>query len=263
MKIKIDSNPTFNCNACGTCCSHLKGFISNNEKEFLKEYAFGKLPVIQLTSIENMTFPLWDWEAKRFKEWQQDVNIDANIKPLRAIYDQNSNKSIILTYYMDSPTDACPFLKDNKCTIYDKKRAYVCRLFPFNKSHIQFENNSDPKSLFGSCGSMEKILPNLPKDKDDLITYLKETFPNGEFLNALQNDLIVEWSNKTIIDLIKTNKIRPAINHPYEFLLKRINNSEKINFTDFLIKSKYYSINQLIETLDKFDNNTDAKEMLS
>ena len=260
MKIKVNSLPTFNCNACGTCCSHIKGFISNSEKEFLKEYAFGKLPVIQLTEVEKMTFPLWDWEANRFKQWQNEVNIDANIKPLRVIFDQISNKTIVLTYFMDSYTDACPLLKDDKCLIYKTKRAYVCRLFPFNKSHLQ--PNTDPINLFGSCGAMEKILPNLPKDKDELIKFLNETFPNKEFLNAIQNDLIVEWSNKIIIDLIKNKTIRPAINHPYDFIKKRINDSEKIDFTNFLVESNYLNEEEKNRLIESFDNNLGAIKIL-
>ena len=254
--MEIQTNETFKCNACGSCCSHIRGFIPKQDKEFLKENVFGKLPVVQLVPIEKMTFPLWDWEAKRFLEWEKEVN--ANIKPLRALFDLNSNKAIILTYFMDSETDACPFLKDNKCLIYHTKRAYICRLFPFNKS--QFDDNTNSSELFGDCGAMEKILPVLPKEKDELIKFLKNTFPDGEFLNAIQNDLIIEWSNKIIIDLIRKKLIRPAMNYPYEFLLKRINNSEKIDFSEFLTESGYIEENEMKKLIKRFDENLDAKE---
>ena len=42
--------------------------------------------------------------------------------------------------------------------------------------------------------------------------------------------------NKLIIELIKSKKIRPAMNYPYDKLLKRIENSEKVDFTDFLVE---------------------------
>src|SRR3989344_993006 len=89
-------SPKFSCNACGSCCSHIRGIVPKDDLEFLKENAFGKLPVVQLVPVERMTFPLWDWEAKRFREWQHEANVDAQIKPLRAILDLKSNKAIIL-----------------------------------------------------------------------------------------------------------------------------------------------------------------------
>ena len=41
--------------------------------EYINQMAFGKLPIIQLVSVEKMTFPLYDWEAARFKKWQDEV----------------------------------------------------------------------------------------------------------------------------------------------------------------------------------------------
>src|SRR3989338_8929990 len=166
MFIPIGSEtPKFKCNACGACCSHIRGIIPKEDLEFMREYAFGKMPVVQLAPVEQMTFPLWDWEAKRFMQWQNEVNADARIKPLRAIMDLNSNKAIILTYFMDGETDACPFLKNNKCSIYHTKRAYVCRLFPFNRGPFINQGGMNLKDgMFGECGAMEHILLQVPED---------------------------------------------------------------------------------------------------
>ena len=187
MFIDINSEtPKFKCNACGSCCSHIRGMMPHEDREFIKENAFGKLPVVQLVPVERMTFPLWDWEAKRFMEWQKEANVDARIKPLRAIFDLNSNKAIILTYFMDAETDACPLLKENKCSIYNTKRAYVCRLFPFNRSPFINQGKKFLKEdLFGECGAMEKILPQVPEDFNEMIKFLNDTFPDGSFLNAV------------------------------------------------------------------------------
>ncbi len=264
MFIPISSEiPKFQCNACGSCCSHIRGIIPKEDREFIKEHAFGKLPVVQLVAVEQMTFPLWDWEAKRFMEWQHEVNVDGRIKPLRAIMDLNSNKAIILTYFMDGETDACPFLKDNKCSVYHTKRAYVCRLFPFNRSPFMQQEGMLPKeNLFGECGAMEKILPQLPEDFDKMIKFLNEAFPDGSFINAVQNDIIVEWANRAIIDLMKKKIIKPAINYPYEFLLKRIINSKKIDFMDFLVGVEYLTENERKDLINRFDNNIDATEKI-
>jgi|TARA_Y100000310_G_scaffold22935_2_gene21916 Fe-S-cluster containining protein len=240
------------------------GIVPKEDREFLKEHVFGKMPVVQLVPVEQMTFPLWDWEAKRFSEWQNGVKVDAKIKPLRAILDLNSNKAIILTYFMDGETDACPFLNNNKCSIYHTKRAYVCRLFPFNRGpFINQEGMSLKEGMFGECGGMEHILPKVPDDFNNMVKFLYGAFPDGSFLNAVQNDIIVEWSNKTIVDLMKKKLIKPAMNYPYDFLLKRVANSEKIDFTDFLVESGYLTPEEKENLINRFDSNKDAVEKIS
>lgn len=264
MLIPIQSEiPKFQCNACGTCCSHIRGIIPKEDRDFIKEHAFGRLPVVQLVPVERMTFPLWDWEAKRFMEWQHEANVDANIKPLRAIFDLNSNKAIVLTYFMDSETDACPFLKENKCSVYHTKRAYVCRLFPFNRSPFIRDVAHFKEGLFGECGAMEKIIPQLPDDFGEMIKFLSEAFPDESFLNAVQNDIIVEWANNIVIDLMRKRIIKPALNYPYDFLLKRMLNAEKIDFTDFLVQSGYMDEGEKNSLIERFDGNIDASEKIS
>jgi len=264
MLIKINPEiPKFQCSACGTCCSHIRGIIPKEDAGFIKEYAFGKLPVVQLVPFEQMTFPLWDWEAKRFLEWEKEAGVDANIRPLRAILDLKSNKTIVLTYFMDGKTDACPFLKDSKCSVYHTKRAYVCRLFPFNKSpFIRTGDKSIKDGMFGNCGAMEKILPQVPDDPEKMVKFLNDAFPDGSFLNAVQNDAVIEWANKTIIELVRKKTITPAIGYPYNFLLKRVENSEKIGFTDFLVECGYLTEEKKEDLINRFDNNTDAAEKI-
>ena len=256
--------PKFKCNACGSCCSHIRGIVPKEDREFLKNHAFGKMPVVQLVPVGQMTFPLWDWEAKRFSEWQHEADVDAKIKPLRAIMDLNSKKAIILTYFMDGESDACPFLKDNKCSIYHTKRAYVCRLFPFNRGpFISQEGMQLKDGMFGECGAMDHILPQVPDEFEKMIKFLYGAFPDGSFLNAVQNDIVIEWANKAIIDLIREKTIKPAMNYPYEFLLKRIKNAEKIGFTDFLVEIGYMTKAEKEDLIKKFDDNTGAKEKIS
>lgn len=254
----------FRCSQCGKCCSRIRGNMSSSDLEFLEERAFGSLPVVQLNPIRKTSFPLYDWEAKRFREWQKDAKIDAKITPSKAILDLNSNRAIIVSYHMDY--DSCPFLKEGKCSIYYTKRAYVCRMFPFNKGPFldigENRDNIKKESLFGECGGMKNILPLIPDGNDEMIKFLIEAFPDGSFVNAVQNDIVIEWMNRTIVEMIKNRKIRPAINYPYDFLIKRIGNSEKIDFTDFLIEIGYLDRNKLEELIKRFDNNSDANDKL-
>ena len=244
----------FQCTLCGECCSHIRGMISEEDKKFLKEFAYGKLPLVQLAPVEKISFPLFDWEAKRFREWQEEAGIDAKINPSRAILDLNTNKAIIVTYFMDY--DSCPFLKDKKCLIYNKKRAYICRFFPFNKG--PFLKTKETRIEFGNCPAIGDIIRNMLDDLNKKIRYLNEALPY-ELLNIIQHDLIIEWVNKTIIELMKSKKIRPAMNYPYKFLLKRIESAEKTDFTDFLSQIGLIEKEKLIK---RFDNNLDAEEIL-
>jgi Fe-S-cluster containining protein len=227
---------------------------------FIKEMAFGKLPLVQLAPLEEMSFPLYDWEAKRFKEWQKEVNVDGKIKPLRGILDLNTNKAIIVTYFMDS--DACPFLKDKKCILYNTKRAYICRLFPFNRSpFLEVGDKPKKENMFGTCDGMEKLMPSIPEDYDNMVRFLSKAFPDGSFENAVQFDYINEWVNRTIIGLMKKKLLRPAINYPYSLFLKRFNNAEKIDFTDFLEQSGYIKSKE--ELIKEFDENKNANETIN
>jgi len=56
---------------------------------------------------------------------------------------------------------------------------------------------------------------------------------------------------------MKQKKLRPAMNYPYEFFLKRFANAEKIDFTDFLVEVGYIESKE--ELIKGFDENLDAK----
>ncbi|MBW2975910.1 YkgJ family cysteine cluster protein [Candidatus Woesearchaeota archaeon] len=249
----------FRCTQCGNCCSHIRGMMPKEDSEFMEKMAYGKLPLVQLVPIKKMSFPLWGWEAKRFREWQHEANVDAKINPSRGILDLDSNKAIIVTYFMDA--DACPFLRDKKCLIYHTKRAYICRLFPFNRGPF-LNTGEEPKKedLFGTCCGIEKLMPSIPEDYNAMVRFLSEAFPDGSFENAVQFDFITEWVNHTIIGLMKKKLLRPAMNYPYNLFLKRFGNAEKIDFTDFLEQSGY--IKSTEELIKRFDGNIDAKEMI-
>jgi len=79
----------------------------------------------------------------------------------------------------------------------------------------------------------------------------------------VQNDIVVKWANKTIVDLMREKIIKPAMNYPYEFLLKRISNAEKIDFMDFLVEKKHLSPAEKESLINRFDNNIDAKEKIN
>ncbi|MEK6946552.1 MAG: hypothetical protein AABX32_03005, partial [Nanoarchaeota archaeon] len=96
----------------------------------------------------------------------------------------------------------------------------------------------------------------------EMIKFLNEAFPDGSFLNAVQNDIIIEWANKIIVGLIKKKMIRPAVNYPYDLLLKRIYGAEKIDFTDFLAEIGHTTAEEMENLINRFDSNSDAKDKI-
>ena len=251
--------PQFQCSACGKCCSRIQGLTSISEKKFIEEYGYGKMPLVQVIPAEEMTFPLWDFEAKRFKKYEKEVKVDAKIRPSRGVLDLNSNKFIVFTYHMNSK--ACPFLIDSgKCKIYDTRRAFICHLFPLNKSPFLNTGEEDSSRMFGNCVNILDIIEKLNyDDKKELIIQLYSSF--GEtFLAAIQHDYVMEWSNKLIMTLMKEKGIRPAMNYPYGMFLKRIENSEKIDLMDFLVASGYKTREEVDELIRRFETLQDAKE---
>jgi len=249
----------FACKGTGSCCSHIRGFVGEDDKKFFEEFAYGRLPLVQLMPIERTSFPLWDWEAKRFRNAALRLNIEPKIIPSRAVYDQNENRTIIVTYSIDS--DACTFLQEGKCAIYNE-RAFICRLFPFQKSPFLKTNEEfSAESLFGGCPAISGIVPNIPGDFREMISFLHESF-NSTFLSAVENDYVTSWINRTIIDLMKKKAMMPAMNHPYKFLIKRMENSEKIDLTDFLVEKAIYSRFEMEEIINSFESNVHANSRL-
>ena len=114
--------------------------------------------------------------------------------------------------------------------------------------------------MFGSCPTIKEILPKLDdKDRKKLVKQLYESF-GEDFLNIIEYDYLTEWINKLIINLIKQKKIKPAMNYPYKYMLRRIINSEKIDLTDFLVQEGIKTQTEIENLINRFDNNIDGKE---
>ncbi len=266
-KLNPDSLPVLNeqthldfiCHRCGSCCSHIRGFLGEDEKKFFEEYAYGKLPLVQLIPIERTSFPLWDWEAKRFQEGAKELNIDSKIIPSRGVFDQKEQRTIIFTFSIDS--DSCTFLHNGQCRIYDK-RGFICKLFPFQKSpFLKTKESFSIHSLFGGCPSITHIIPHVPKESAQMVRFLHEHF--GEtFLNAVQHDIVTEWANEMMIMLMKKNVLKPIMNYPYDLLMKKISSSPFIDLTEFLVEKAIYSREQMDRIISDFDHGVQAHQRI-
>lgn len=236
--------------------------ISESEKGFLQEYAYGKLPLIQLFPVERMSFPLFDFEARRFKEWEKKAKSGAKIEPSRVLFDLKSNRSVVFAYYMDHTS--CPFLKGGRCLIYDRKRAFICRMFPFNRGpFLETGEELKKEDMFGSCKEAEGIISSLDmKDKKRMVSQLYSAF-GDDLLDVIEYDHISQWTNRMAVDMIRLGKVRPAMNYPYKHLLKRIMGSEKTDLMDFLVEEGIKTREEIENLINRADNNIDAKEILA
>lgn len=249
----------FRCLRCGECCSHIRGWIREEDKEFLKDYCYGKLPIIITTPIDKITFPIWDFETKKIIEAKEKLNLDIKLYPSRVVYDLNKDIVIVISYSINA--DSCPFLQEGKCLIYTR-RVFVCKVFPFQVSpFLDTSTDLDGGMMFGACKAINEIINNFDyKNRNKLIKQLYDCF--GEtFLAAVQYDIVGRWINTTLMKLIKMG-LRPALNYPYKYLVKRIEKAKKIDFTKYLITTQIYSRNQIEKLINKFTHYEDAKIML-
>ena len=229
------------------------------DRDFLKENLFGKMPIVQLVPIERMAFPVWDFQAKVLKEKAKELGIEDKIKPLQVIFDQKSKKSIVILYFKDD--DFCPFLDEkNLCRVH-KYRSFICKQFPIQK--LNLEDEKDIIGL-GDCNALPKdFLKNLEgKNFKEKIRFLYDYFGEA-FLAMMQYNIVYSWMNMVVIDMIKKGVIQPLFNVRYNVLLKKIEKYPKVDLTDFLVEKGIYSKEEMGKLIERFNNLEDAKEELS
>ncbi len=208
----------FNCIKCGECCSNIRGRIDGDEKEFIESNFFGKMPIVQLVPVDKMSLSLWGWEADKLVERAKELGIDAEIKPFRVVFDLKENKSIVISYFLDH--DNCPFLKDNECLCYED-RPLVCKQFPIQTVSLE------DKPVLAKCPALKDVGV---MRREEMKDYFGESYDA-----AVKNDSVIEWHNMKVMELIKEGKVKPVKDYPFNFLLKRVGNSEKMNFTDYIL----------------------------
>ncbi|MDP2749724.1 MAG: YkgJ family cysteine cluster protein [Nanoarchaeota archaeon] len=251
----------FDCIKCGECCMHIRGNLPEEEKAEFQALAFGKLPIIQVISVRDMSFPIWNFEYKQIQDFlEKNMNKKdyehymSMIKPARIIFDLNSNKTLIVAHCIMS--DECVFLdkkSNNSCKIYDV-RPLVCKQFPFQSGPL-----AGQKVYFGNCPANDKLEFNdaILQDKEKMLDIYGESY-----LAAAQKDIYMDWVNRTVMDLFQAKKLRPAMNYPYPFLMKRYEMSEKILFTDFLVDVGFMTAEEVEKQFAGIKNNKDAKKEL-
>lgn len=196
----------FECKCCGFCC---------------KNFGEGK----------NKYLPIFEWEVETYEKIAKSRNIKINFKPIRYLLDEKSG--IIFIYLYGMTTEPCPFLKDNKCSIYED-RAIICKQFPLlwtAKLHI---GNDFGASCFSECPNFDckkdfdDKFPIDEIEKEEIDNYLKETYESCFDSTVLSNTI-----GRKILEIIKKHDV----NH--ELKLKDINENDlekykQMSFVEFL-----------------------------
>lgn len=206
----------FLCKNCGACCT--------------KFSLIGALP-------------FFEWEIKEIKNQASKRKISLNIQPINIMFDEVSGIYFFPQYGMFN--EPCPFLKENKCSIYEK-RSYVCRMFPLIKTPLSSEDKIWLDS-FSFCPNfdMQKFLKETEKlNHEELKEKFQEFFGEcnevcfravrtRDKLDEIMKKLLDEGKVK-LRNVFEGEKILNAIPILEFFIkIKAINSKEKIKIINY------------------------------
>jgi Fe-S-cluster containining protein len=110
-----------------------------------------------LVNPNNSGLALFFDEKELLIKEAKNKGIELSIKPFRAFMAKN-NKIIVFKWFLNH--DACPFLINDSCAIYDK-RPLICRSFPLMPK-MGSEKHEDfifSKLCISGCEAIDELLP--------------------------------------------------------------------------------------------------------
>ncbi len=185
----------FKCAECGGCCRNFGDVIKH--------------------------LPLFEWEVERYKKIAESRKIKLNFRPVQYLLEEKTG--IVFVYLYGMTTEPCPFLKENKCSIYSD-RALICGQFPLLWT-AKFHGSNFGASCFSECPNFDckkdfdEKFPIKEVSKDEIDKYLKETY-GGCFEFALKSNAI----GIEILDIIRKHDKNG------DWKLKNISESELKNY---------------------------------
>jgi Fe-S-cluster containining protein len=179
----------FECKKCGHCCRFLQ------------------------TGGNVNCLPVWEWELEKLRGLAEQKNIILNLKPVDLVLDKRSGLTFCIHYWLDAP---CPFLIDNKCSIYED-RPLICKAFPmvdnpYFSKEIMEVNIADCKAF--SVNKWRLALKGtldygaIKVSKKDIIDRYRKFFGDECFINSFLINQIKAYVDKTMKELVQEKKIR-------------------------------------------------------
>jgi len=196
----------FECDCCGECCKKFQPNLS----EFSELISDLNGPEYYYNVREIAGLPLFEWEVKELNNESKKLGISLEIKPDKIVIDLLSNKKIVYSWKLLQ--EPCPFLKNNKCLVYDK-RPLICKGYPLS---IKIDEVTDALSADKDVSCKCAFWP-----KDDPIInfykYLYEVYDNC-FIAAIKMkqieknylDIFILLEKLGKIKLMKYEKQQPA-----------------------------------------------------
>jgi Fe-S-cluster containining protein len=117
--------------------------------------------------------PLFDFEKERALKIAKQLGLKLDIRPTEIV----DGKTVLYGMF----SEPCPFLKDNKCSIYDE-RFLICRQFPiFSTASFKFSKISGvPEFMecpnFDCKKKLSEFIGDEIKTIPEIENYLKETY---------------------------------------------------------------------------------------
>jgi len=213
----------FKCQHCGECCKDFKSDINHGEENnFISNIQF-------LINYPNLT--LFSWEAKEFQEELKKINSKREVLPSTVLFDLEGKKKVVITYTLD--TGECPFLKEEKCSIYEN-RPLICRIFPLLAcSFAEYLLGLADTPSF-SRNSLCKADPKVFKQKQNQIS--------AKVLYEIYGDIALYYfgrafTDRVLAEFIKENKDKLKFakeGYNIKHLLKRTAKFQEIPLSDYL-----------------------------
>jgi Fe-S-cluster containining protein len=250
----VEENITvFTCLRCGQCC---KDFVSDSIKD-MKINEFNSPITIYL---HKSYLNLYDWEIENFSKELKNISSNKKILPTIVSFDLVTERTIVHMYTLEGQD--CPFLKNNECSIYDK-RPLVCRQFPCMQD-MGFIFSNEPVNLSRNtlCKFEEndEFPANLDKknlSRKELMQIFKRRYGDSFYYN-MADRMFTEITAKLIIESNNKGNTKFAKEgYDLKFLLKRINNSQHIGISKWceeqgLPLKSLYSIESVKEHFEKY-----------
>jgi Fe-S-cluster containining protein len=177
----------FKCKKCSCCCRKFGGGDGAKEPHL----------------------PIFEWEVEIIKKIAKERGINLDIRPSDVFLDKKSDTAFCCMYGLFN--EPCNFLKENKCSIYEK-RPLVCRMFPLFCTP-EFAANGFNLGCFWKCQNFNNaaLIEYLKgKTKGESIKELKKIYGNsyencfkGSFIRREIEERIIRYSRENLIDLVK------------------------------------------------------------
>ena len=251
----------FTCNMCGDCCRNLRGKVNTN---IFKEIPESKLGPLFGTSLSELTLPIFDWEKRRLEKRARKLKIEVKFKPLSFVFDVTRQKVIVLCWNLDH--NDCPFLKANKCEIYDH-RPLICKSYPLLDTGVLPRQVVLP---LGECSAVTNDMQNKFIGHEDRQTYFKKLYDIFD-KNYLMDALRLDFANFFIGEIFKQlqrcdSKLLTFSSEPSKQEMDKIyKHFKEVSLLEFLIENgiitqEYVSMN--INSINSDERASEAIDMI-